>query len=45
MVNCLLLIPGLKALHALTAGRPHQLRVDMEDWDGNTAFASYTYFT
>ncbi|CAL4079286.1 unnamed protein product, partial [Meganyctiphanes norvegica] len=36
---------GLKGLHALTAGRPHQLRVDMEDWDGNSAFASYAYFT
>ncbi|XP_069160387.1 angiopoietin-1 [Procambarus clarkii] len=35
---------GLKALHALTSGRPHQLRADMEDWEGNTAWAAYTFF-
>ncbi|XP_071550124.1 angiopoietin-2-like isoform X2 [Panulirus ornatus] len=35
---------GLKALHALTSGRPHQLRADMEDWEGNTAWASYSFF-
>ncbi|XP_068222644.1 fibroleukin-like isoform X2 [Palaemon carinicauda] len=36
---------GLKALHALTDGRPHQLRADMEDWEGNTAWASYSFFS
>ncbi|XP_050730748.1 angiopoietin-related protein 6-like [Eriocheir sinensis] len=35
---------GLKALHALTSGRPHQLRADMEDWEGNSAWASYSFF-
>ncbi|XP_042204794.1 angiopoietin-related protein 1-like isoform X1 [Homarus americanus] len=35
---------GLKGLHALTSGRPHQLRGDMEDWEGNTAWAAYTFF-
>nr|XP_027237066.1 microfibril-associated glycoprotein 4-like [Penaeus vannamei] len=36
---------GLKALHALTRGRPHQLRADMEDWEGNTAWAAYSFFS
>ncbi|KAG0722804.1 Angiopoietin-2 [Chionoecetes opilio] len=35
---------GLKGLHALTSGRPHQLRADMDDWEGNTAWASYSFF-
>ncbi|KAK3856759.1 hypothetical protein Pcinc_036935 [Petrolisthes cinctipes] len=36
---------GLKALHSLTKGRPHQLRADMEDWEGNNAWASYNFFS
>ena len=29
----------------LTKEHAHQLRADMEDWDGNVAWATYNYFT
>ncbi|XP_076069000.1 uncharacterized protein LOC143041130 [Oratosquilla oratoria] len=36
---------GLQTLHALTSGRTHVMRADMEDWEGNTAYASYDFFS
>ena len=35
---------GNKFLHKMTKARPMQLRIDMEDFDGNTAFAMYEEF-
>ena len=32
---------GLKALHAITNDRSYQLRVDLEDWNGNIFYAMY----
>ena len=32
---------GLDLLHAITTQNLYQLRVDLEDWDGNTAYAIY----
>ena len=36
-------ILGLHLLHAITKSQPYQLRVDLEDWDNNTAYAVYKY--
>ena len=35
---------GLEYLNAISVSRSYQLRVDLEDWDGNTAYAIYRYF-
>ena len=38
---------GLENMHLLThqSSDPSQLRVDLEDWEGNTAFAKYNKFS
>ena len=35
---------GNEYLHYLTNSRAHKLRFDLEDWDGNTAYAEYSSF-
>ena len=35
---------GNAYLHYLTNSRPYKLRFDLEDWDGNTAYAEYSSF-
>ena len=35
---------GLELLHEITAWAPQEMRVDMEDFDGITAFAQYSTF-
>ena len=37
------LIVGLESLHVITKSHTYQLRVDLEDWYGNTAYAMYKY--
>ncbi|XP_025078915.1 angiopoietin-related protein 7-like isoform X2 [Pomacea canaliculata] len=36
---------GLDNMHVLTSARRHELRVDLEDFDGNQTFAVYSGFT
>ena len=36
---------GLENMHLLTKKKKYQLRVDMEDFEGNTAFAFYSSFS
>lgn len=36
---------GNSKLHRLTSAKPSELRVDVEDWEGNTAYAKYGAFT
>lgn len=36
---------GNEFLHLLTSKRNYRLRVDLEDWSGNTRFAEYSIFT
>ena len=36
---------GLDKIHRLTDSGQYKLRVDLEDWDGNTAFAEYGQFS
>ena len=38
--NCVLL--GLQALHEITSSASYKLRVDLEDWKGNHAYAEYS---
>ena len=35
---------GNEYLHYLTSSRAYKLRFDLEDWDGNTAYAEYSSF-
>ena len=35
---------GNEYLHYLTSTRSYKLRFDLEDWDGNTAYAEYSSF-
>ncbi|XP_039254454.2 microfibril-associated glycoprotein 4-like [Styela clava] len=35
---------GLKLLNRLTSSREYELRIDLEDWDGNRKFAKYSSF-
>ena len=35
---------GLNKIHRLTSSSQFVLRVELEDWDGNTAFAEYDKF-
>ncbi len=37
-------VSGNGLLHTLTSSRNYRLRVDLEDFDGNTAYASYRRF-
>jgi len=36
---------GLENIHILTLKRKHELRIDLEDFDGNKVFAKYTSFS
>lgn len=36
---------GLESIHLLTNGRQHELRVDMEDFEGNKQFSLYSIFS
>ena len=36
---------GNEHLHLLTSLKSYTLRVDLEDWDGNTAYAEYSVFS
>ena len=31
-------------MHAITSQGPYELRVELEDWEGNKTFAQYDYF-
>lgn len=42
LVFCL---SGLDSLHLMTSARKHELRVDLETFDGNRTFATYSGFT
>ena len=33
---------GLQALHEITSSGSYRLRVDLEDWEGNLAYAEYS---
>ena len=33
---------GLHALHEITSSGSYRLRVDLEDWEGNHAYAEYS---
>ena len=33
---------GLQALHEITSSESYKLRVDLEDWEGNQAYAEYS---
>ena len=37
-------VSGNHLLHALTSNRSYTLRIDLEDFDGNGAFAVYSQF-
>lgn len=39
------LLPGLQNLHLLTLKHKYELRVDLEDFENNTAFAKYHDFS
>ena len=46
MVRCLLTSyfhVGLQPLHQITSSASYRLRVDLEDWEGNLAYAEYGY--
>ncbi len=34
----------MTSIHALTCSQRNELRVELTDWDGKTAFAHYDYF-
>ena len=36
------LIIGLQALHEITSSASYRLRVDLEDFEGNQAYAEYS---
>ena len=40
-ISCL---PGNDNLHIITAQKNYTLRVDLEDFEGATRYAEYTYF-
>ncbi len=37
-------ISGDELLHALTSAKEYSLRIDMDDFEGNTAYALYNNF-
>ena len=41
--NIMTWILGLDILHATTKSQSYQLRIDLEDWNGNAAYAIYKY--
>ena len=43
-ILCFKLISGNLALHAITSQGLYELRVELEDWEGNKTFAQYDYF-
>lgn len=45
MLFCVTLHPGLQNIHLLTLKQKYELRVDLEDFENATAFASYTDFS
>ena len=38
-------IIGLETIHQLTQSNDHELRIDLEDFNGETRFAQYRYFS
>jgi len=42
---CIVLCSGNDNIHLLTSGRRQELRIDMEDWEGNKVYALYDNFT
>nr|KAG5689402.1 hypothetical protein BaRGS_017920 [Batillaria attramentaria] len=36
---------GLRNIYRLTSSQKYSLRIDLEDWDGNTAYAEYRDFS
>lgn len=44
--SCLAAYPsGLETMHLLTQAKNYELRVDMEDFDGQSVFAQYSSFS
>ena len=35
---------GLNNMHLFASAEPHELRVELEDWEGNTTYAKYEHF-
>ena len=33
---------GLQTLHEITSSGSYKLRIDLEDWEGNQAYAEYS---
>ena len=44
-VSSLPCAPGLQNIHLLTLKQKYELRVDLEDFENNTAFAKYADFS
>lgn len=44
MLSYLSLGPGLQNIHLLTLKHKYELRVELEDFENNTAFAKYSEF-
>lgn len=39
------ILTGLENLHQLTRRRNYELRVDLQDFDGSSVYAYYSYFS
>lgn len=44
-VASLFVLPGLETMHLLTQAKNYELRVDMEDFEGQKVFAEYSSFS